>query len=148
MLLEPKPHQMDPTMSSLSRQIHPKSLQLCPNLKEFTSASSPSLVRLSSARLNFPHKSKPIAIRRRITASAAGGSEEDYLSPWDDKPYEVLPTGRISYLDEQDIACFLDPPKELIPIDPDSYNPAAYLWYLVVLTLSSVCLLFCLNEIV
>lgn len=23
---------------------------------------------------------------------------------------------------------FIDPPKELIPIDPDSYNPAAYLW--------------------
>ncbi|KAI3985741.1 hypothetical protein MKX01_030655 [Papaver californicum] len=23
---------------------------------------------------------------------------------------------------------FLDPPKELIPLDPSSYNPAGYLW--------------------
>ncbi|CAB4304287.1 unnamed protein product [Prunus armeniaca] len=30
------------------------------------------------------------------------------------KPYEYLPTGRKSYLDEQDIVTFLDPPKGLI----------------------------------
>ncbi|KAJ4718722.1 WD repeat-containing protein 49 isoform 1 [Melia azedarach] len=50
------------------------------------------------------------------------------VSVWDEKPYEVLPTGKISYLDEQDVVTFLDPPKELIPLDPASYNPAAYLW--------------------
>ncbi|CAK7323681.1 unnamed protein product [Dovyalis caffra] len=29
---------------------------------------------------------------------------------------------------EEDVVTFLDPPKELIPLDPDTYNPAAYLW--------------------
>ncbi|KAH8497605.1 hypothetical protein H0E87_020044 [Populus deltoides] len=40
-------------------------------------------------------------------------------SIWDEKPYELL---------EEDVVTFLDPPKELIPLDPDTYNPAAYLW--------------------
>ncbi|CAD5181018.1 unnamed protein product [Musa acuminata subsp. malaccensis] len=53
---------------------------------------------------------------------------EEGLSPWDDKPYELLPGGRRSYLDEQDVVSFLNPPKEFIPIDPASYHPAAYLW--------------------
>lgn len=63
------------------------------------------------------------------------------LSAWDEKPYEILPGGKISYLDEEDVVSFLDPPKELIPLDPASYNPAAYLWLvlmnLVLRTLSS-----------
>lgn len=59
---------------------------------------------------------------------AVNGSEMEYLSPWDDKPYETLPNGKIAYVDEQDVVTFLDPPKELIPLDPSSYNPAAYLW--------------------
>lgn len=59
------------------------------------------------------------AVRRAPMAS---------LSSWDDEPYEVLPNGKIAYLDEQDVVTFLDPPKELIPLDPSSYNPAAYLW--------------------
>lgn len=50
------------------------------------------------------------------------------LSPWDEKPYEILPSGKKAYLDEQDVVTFLDPPKELIPLDSGSYNPAAYLW--------------------
>lgn len=50
------------------------------------------------------------------------------MLPWDDKPFEILPSGRKAYLDEHDIVTFLDPPKELIPLDPTSYNPAAYLW--------------------
>ncbi|XP_027344854.1 LOW QUALITY PROTEIN: uncharacterized protein LOC113857254 [Abrus precatorius] len=50
------------------------------------------------------------------------------VSPWDDKPFEMLPNGKKVYLDEQDVVTFLDPPKELIPLDPSSYNPAAYLW--------------------
>ncbi|KAJ1429232.1 hypothetical protein SESBI_08588 [Sesbania bispinosa] len=51
-----------------------------------------------------------------------------YVSPWDDKPFEILPSGKKAYLDEQDVVTFLDPPKEFIPLDPNSYNPAAYLW--------------------
>ncbi|KAF8025295.1 hypothetical protein BT93_F2207 [Corymbia citriodora subsp. variegata] len=62
------------------------------------------------------------------TIRAVNGSETEYLSPWDDKPYETLPNGKIAYLDEQDVVTFLDPPKELIPLEPGSYNPAAYLW--------------------
>ncbi|CAN1305972.1 hypothetical protein LINPERPRIM_LOCUS26678 [Linum perenne] len=49
-------------------------------------------------------------------------------SPWDEKPYEILPNGNRAYLDEQDVVTFLDPPIGLIPLDPASYNPAAYLW--------------------
>lgn len=51
-----------------------------------------------------------------------------HVSPWDDKPYQVLPGGEISYYDERDVVAFLDPPKQLIPLDPSSYNPATYLW--------------------
>lgn len=50
------------------------------------------------------------------------------LSPWDEKPFELRPSGRRAYLDEQDVVTLLDPPKELIPLDPAVYNPAAYLW--------------------
>ena len=45
----------------------------------------------------------------------------------DEKPYEIVDNGKKAYLDEQDVVTFLDPPKELIPLDP-SYNPAACLW--------------------
>jgi hypothetical protein len=48
-------------------------------------------------------------------------------SIWDEKPYELL---------EEDVVTFLDPPKELIPLDPDTYNPAAYLWLVSVKALS------------
>ena len=58
-----------------------------------------------------------------------GGSNELNVSAWDDKPFEMLPSGNKAYLDEQDVVTFLDPPKDLIPFDPSSYNPAAYLWY-------------------
>lgn len=50
------------------------------------------------------------------------------VSPWDDKPFRILPSGERAYLDEQDVVTFIDPPKGLIPLDPSSYNPAAYLW--------------------
>ncbi|XP_050289133.1 uncharacterized protein LOC126727497 isoform X3 [Quercus robur] len=55
---------------------------------------------------------------------AVGGE----VSAWDEKPYEIVDNGKKAYLDEQDVVSFLDPPKELIPLDPSSYNPAAYLW--------------------
>ena len=45
------------------------------------------------------------------------------MSAWDEKPYEIVDNGKKTYLDEQDVVAFLDPPKELIPLDP-----AAYLW--------------------
>ncbi|KAJ4959208.1 hypothetical protein NE237_026319 [Protea cynaroides] len=61
-------------------------------------------------------------------SKAISQSTEGSISPWDDEPYELLPSGKKVYLDEQDILTFLDPPKELIPLDPASYNPAAYLW--------------------
>ncbi|XP_022148507.1 uncharacterized protein LOC111017125 isoform X2 [Momordica charantia] len=50
-----------------------------------------------------------------VVAAVAGGRNEE--------PYESIP-----YLDEQDVVTILDPPKELIPLNPASYNPAAYLW--------------------
>lgn len=59
---------------------------------------------------------------------AVNGGQGGYVSAWDEKPYEFLPNGKRAYLDEQDVVTFLDPPKELIPLDSASYNPAAYLW--------------------
>ncbi|KAL0012744.1 hypothetical protein SO802_007852 [Lithocarpus litseifolius] len=59
---------------------------------------------------------------------AVGREERAYVSAWDEKPYEIVDNGKKAYLDEQDVVTFLDPPKELIPLDPSSYNPAAYLW--------------------
>ncbi|KAK7293960.1 hypothetical protein RJT34_16843 [Clitoria ternatea] len=62
------------------------------------------------------------------TCGAVSRSNQLYVSPWDDKPFEILPSGKKAYLDEQDVVTFLDPPKELVPLNPSSYNPAAYLW--------------------
>jgi len=64
----------------------------------------------------------------RWESGAVSGSNEFNVSPWDDKPFEILPNGKRAYLDEQDVVAFLDPPNTLIPLDPTSYNPAAYLW--------------------
>ncbi|ERN07177.1 hypothetical protein AMTRI_Chr12g273980 [Amborella trichopoda] len=50
------------------------------------------------------------------------------VSAWDEKPYDLSQSGRKVFLDELDIVTLVDSPKELIPLDPDSYNPAAYLW--------------------
>lgn len=61
-------------------------------------------------------------------SSAVSRSNELNVSPWDDNPFEILPNGKRSYLDEQDVVVFIDPPNNLIPLDPTSYNPAAYLW--------------------
>ncbi|KAH7688214.1 hypothetical protein IHE45_03G018300 [Dioscorea alata] len=61
-----------------------------------------------------------------VEALASGSGVNS--SPWDEKPYELLPGGKRAYFDELDVVTFLDPPKELIPIDPASYNPASYLW--------------------
>ncbi|KAM3375179.1 hypothetical protein P3S68_013893 [Capsicum galapagoense] len=86
---------------------------------KFSSAlPSSSLRSLSISRL--PNHS--------ATVRASSSSFSSSASPWDEKPYQVLPNGKIVYLDEQDVVTFLDPPVELIPLDPSSYNPAAYLW--------------------
>lgn len=80
----------------------------------------------------------------RVDTRAVRWREQDNFeknkSPWDDdKPYELLPGGRRFYIDEQDIATLLDPPKELIPLDPASYNPAAYLWWVALNRTSMYC---------
>ncbi|XP_047314923.1 uncharacterized protein LOC124918891 [Impatiens glandulifera] len=49
-------------------------------------------------------------------------------SAWEDYPYEELPNGKRLYLDELDVLTFLNPPKELIPLDISSFNSATYLW--------------------
>lgn len=76
-----------------------------------------------AARPRFLRGWQPLRLK-----AAPRAVREEGLSPWDDKPYELLPGGRRSYLDEQDVVSFLNPPKEFIPIDPASYHPAAYLW--------------------
>ncbi|KAF5953162.1 hypothetical protein HYC85_011106 [Camellia sinensis] len=68
------------------------------------------------------------SISRAIDEGKRAKASVSSSSPWDDKPYELLPDGKRAYLDEQDVVAFLDPPKELIPLDPSSFNPAAYLW--------------------
>ncbi|XP_049933217.1 uncharacterized protein LOC116252379 isoform X3 [Nymphaea colorata] len=82
--------------------------------------SSHAVFRSSSRKLlGF---SSELKFRRNSYSSSAE------VSPWDEKPYDLSRTGKRVYLDELDVATFLDPPKELIPLDPASYNPAGYLW--------------------
>ncbi|XP_072953589.1 uncharacterized protein [Typha angustifolia] len=75
-----------------------------------------------------PELRRKTALRGRAIEASLRETGGEGLSPWDDKPYELLLGGRRAYLDEQDVVSFLDPPKELVPIDPASYNPASYLW--------------------
>ncbi|KAL0354394.1 UNVERIFIED_CONTAM: hypothetical protein Sradi_3886300 [Sesamum radiatum] len=72
-------------------------------------------LRLVHTRIDV---AKTCKLRARANAKAA--------SEWES--YEVGESGQKYYLDEQDVVTFLDPPKELIPLDPYSYNPASYLW--------------------
>ncbi|KAL9862005.1 hypothetical protein AtNW77_Chr1g0074571 [Arabidopsis thaliana] len=82
-----------------------------------------SIRRNGKPQLEFPLSNR---LSRCVVMAVQGG--RGYESPWDEKPYETLPTGKRVYVDESDVVTFLDPPKELIPLDPASYNPAAYLW--------------------
>lgn len=89
-------------------------------------------------QLNFPllssrHANGGRRFHRLKCAAAVDRGSTESISSWDDEPYEVLPNGEIAYLDEQDVVTFLDPPKTLRPIDPSSYNPATYLWWLLLL---------------
>ncbi|XP_010428213.1 PREDICTED: uncharacterized protein LOC104712916 isoform X2 [Camelina sativa] len=88
-----------------------------------TPAVDGSIRRNGKSQLAFPLSNR---LYRGVVLAVYGG--RGYESPWDEKPYETLPTGKRVYVDESDVVTFLDPPKELIPLDPASYNPAAYLW--------------------
>ncbi|KAL6996139.1 hypothetical protein U1Q18_006277 [Sarracenia purpurea var. burkii] len=79
------------------------------------------------------HAGRGFYSRRSLVSGVIDGEKRAKASlsspsPLDDKPYEVLPGGKKLYLDEQDVVTFLDPPKELIPLEPASFNAAAYLW--------------------
>lgn len=69
-----------------------------------------------------------LGLYRNKVVEYSCGAVSRSVSPWDDKPFEILPSGKKAYLDEQDVVTFLDPPIHLIPLEPSSYNPAAYLW--------------------
>lgn len=122
--------------SSSSSQFQLKSFKLGLGFHDITTPSRS--LRSLDVRLRFSLdwklrrrflelRRKPSSLGRAVLVSPRA-REGESLSPWDDKPCELLPSGRRAYLDEQDVVSFLDPPKELIPIDPASYNPAAYLW--------------------
>ncbi|KMZ69965.1 hypothetical protein ZOSMA_202G00520 [Zostera marina] len=99
---------------------------LLSSFQTLTNSSTKSRRSLTRRRL-FTKQSSTSTLRVygvKAAAAVGGGG----ASVWDEKPFEVLRGGKISYFDEQDVVCFLDPPKELIPIDPHSYNPAAFLW--------------------
>ncbi|MFS7981173.1 hypothetical protein Hanom_Chr10g00947901 [Helianthus anomalus] len=105
------------------------SLHLRPNLELYTLTKppyphlQPSNHLKLSRRLYVPNTINSIHKKKTTTTVCSV-----HVSPWDDKPYQLLPGGEISYYDERDVVSFLDPPKQLIPIDPSTYNPAAYLW--------------------
>ncbi|KAL5699350.1 hypothetical protein ACHQM5_030267 [Ranunculus cassubicifolius] len=94
--------------------------------------SSTLITSLLSRQFIFSNSNFPENLKlhgNSICYRAINTSEGDYyVSPWEDKPYEMLPGGERSYYDEQDVLSYIDPPKELIPLDPSSYNPAKYLW--------------------
>ena len=63
--------------------------------------------------------------RARPSASAAGNREAGGSAGED--PYRIV-GGRKIFVDELDVVGFLDGYEQLRSIDPQSYNPAAYLW--------------------
>ncbi|KAG8380252.1 hypothetical protein BUALT_Bualt07G0173900 [Buddleja alternifolia] len=71
---------------------------------------------------------KPIHTRKKVVKVCRLGARGNANSDWDVKPYEGSRSVKKGYLEEQDVVTFLDPPNELIPLDPSSYNPASYLW--------------------
>ncbi|KAJ7952031.1 WD repeat-containing protein 49 isoform 1 [Quillaja saponaria] len=109
------------------------------------SFSNPLGVPLSRIS-NFPHQQQPwlllpfkhlkglklsgngLSQSNCGAVNAVYGRQESYELSWDDQPFEILPNGKKAYMDEQDVVTFLDPPKELTPLDSASYNPASYLW--------------------
>uniref|UniRef100_A0A803M9K8 Uncharacterized protein n=1 Tax=Chenopodium quinoa TaxID=63459 RepID=A0A803M9K8_CHEQI len=97
----------------------------------FNGSSSNSRQFINYPLQFFPKVRKfPLFKKHKFEAKikAVNGAKAFNTTSWDEKPSEILPDGKRVYLDEQDIVTFLDPPKELIPLDPSSYNPASYLW--------------------
>ncbi|KAI3858101.1 hypothetical protein MKW98_029575 [Papaver atlanticum] len=82
---------------------------------------------LGLKKKNFPIQTLH-SRRKNVGIKAVDGQTSESLSSWDEKPYEISADETKFFYDEQDIMTFLDPPKELIPLDPSSYNPAGYLW--------------------
>ncbi|KAK6118716.1 hypothetical protein DH2020_047521 [Rehmannia glutinosa] len=76
------------------------------------------------------HNWKPIRTRIEVAkiCKLSVRANAKATSKWNAEPYGASQSGGKYYLDEQDVVTFLDPPKELIPLDPSSYNPASYLW--------------------
>ena len=72
----------------------------------------------SSVRATWQDRARPIA-------SAAGDREAGGSAGED--PYRIV-GGRKIFVDELDVVGFLDGYEQLRSIDPQSYNPAAYLW--------------------
>ncbi|GJV45168.1 hypothetical protein Tco_1429704 [Tanacetum coccineum] len=110
----------------MSISYYPPSSSLHPN-QQFNSKFKP--LNLKPCGVHFYTKRKlcePSSVNR-LKVNTVRATQ--HVSAWDDKPYQVLPGGEISYYDERDVVSFLDPPKELVPLDPSSYNPAAYLCY-------------------
>ncbi|GAB4849962.1 hypothetical protein Ancab_029262 [Ancistrocladus abbreviatus] len=116
-------------------------LQFRPKSSTFTAISPPKVFFFSSPSLRLLQKSQwvflsnfgVIGLRNghfpSIAVEAVKGAQKGFNTlSWDEKPFEILPNGKKAYLDEQDVVTFLDPPKELIPLDPSTYNPASYLW--------------------
>ncbi|KAJ8447561.1 hypothetical protein Cgig2_031174 [Carnegiea gigantea] len=96
------------------------------NLSRVTHHSS-----ISRQFINYPLQSfsKGVRLGKLVSEQikAVNGGKTLNTSPWDEKPFVILPNRKKVYLDEQDVVTILDPPKELTPFDP-SYNPASYLW--------------------
>jgi hypothetical protein len=116
--------------SPISRQINfPLLHQRRPRLR-FTDSTGDHInpPQCSNLIINFIPLLIYIIIAIKLYTDGSRGGERAYVSAWDEKPYEILESGKKAYLDEADIVTFLDPPKDLIPLDPSSYNPAAYLW--------------------
>ncbi|KDP24900.1 hypothetical protein JCGZ_24278 [Jatropha curcas] len=89
---------------------------------------SPPKILRQQQNLRVVEKKKWNGQNRRLVHFTCGAIRAVDIPPWDETPYEILPNGKKAYLDEEDVVTFLDPPKELIPLDPHSYNPATYLW--------------------
>ncbi|XP_052183737.1 uncharacterized protein LOC127795848 [Diospyros lotus] len=83
-----------------------------------------------SRQISFPNQRPHLGLRNSSGwgVKALSMSSSSSSSAWDQKPYDVLAGEKRVYLDEEDVVTFLSPPKELIPLDPASFNPAAYLW--------------------
>ncbi|GFQ05644.1 cucumisin [Phtheirospermum japonicum] len=89
--------------------------------------SSPRILRQP---YDHKHNWKPMRAKIEVSkiCKLCARANAKATSDWNAEPYEASHSRGKYYLDEQDVVTFLDPPKDLIPLDPSSYNPASYLW--------------------